>query len=46
MKTILCKAVKKTGKVILWPAKKYIEVTAANYEKMFGDNMRYVTFWM
>lgn len=34
------------GKAALWPAKKYIEISAANYERMFGDNIKYVSFWM
>lgn len=42
MKTVI----KETAKVIFYPFTWYIKIAAKNYEKMFGDNMKYVTFWM
>ena len=46
MKQTVCKVIKKTGKVLIWPAKKYIQVMTKGYEDMFGENLIHVKFWM
>ncbi len=46
MKTVFCKAVKKTGKIAVFPLVWLIKKQAEGYEKMFGDNLKYVNFWM
>ena len=46
MKQTVCKVIKTTGKVLIWPAKKYVQVMTKNYEEMFGDNLIHVKFWM
>lgn len=30
-----------TGRIMFWPAKKYIKVMAKSYEVMLGDNVKY-----
>lgn len=46
MKQTVCKVIKKTGKVLIWPAKKYVQVMTKGYEDMFGENLIHVKFWM
>lgn len=34
------------GSAMLKPFKWYIETSAKNYERLFGDNLQYVRWWM
>jgi hypothetical protein len=40
------KICKKAGHVMIVPFKWYIRTAAKNYENMFGENVKYVRFWM
>ena len=40
------KTTKKAGKLILKPLKWYVRTTAKNYGYMYGDNIKYIRFWM
>ena len=37
---------KKAGSLILKPFKWYIRTAAKNYEQVYGENFKYVRFWM
>ena len=46
MCTMIKKTTKKAGSLILKPFKWYVRTAAKNYELMYGENIKYVRFFV
>ena len=40
------KICKKAGHVMIFPIKWYIRTAAKNYESIYGENLKYMRFWI
>jgi len=42
----ICNFAKKTGHYLAWPIKKYFEMSARNFEIMYGKDFKNIKFYM